>query len=86
MQERHRRSLGQGLVEYLILLCLISVAAIAIVSVVGQNLRARYATISSALRGDKDVKKEMDSPESSSYQMRGFDDYVEGARAPGSGR
>ena len=76
---------GQGLTEYLLLLCLISVSAIAVVSVVGQNLRARFATISSALRGDKEVKKELDSAESGSYQLRGFDDYTESAH-PHKGR
>ena len=76
-----RNSRGQSLIEYLILLCLVSISAIAIVSVVGQNLRARYATISSALRGDKEVKKEMEAPESSQFQIRGFDDYTESSKA-----
>ena len=71
---------GQGLTEYLILLCLVSVAAIAVVSIVGQNLRARYATISSALRGDKEIKKEMEEPTLESYQMRGMGDYEESAQ------
>ena len=83
MAARDRK--GQGLVEYLILVCLIAVSAIAVVSVVGQNLRARYATISSALRGDKEVKKELDSPEASTYKMRGFDDYTESSGRPKSG-
>jgi Flp pilus assembly pilin Flp len=81
----HRRTSesGQGLTEYLILLCLVAVSAIAVVSVVGQNLRARYATISAALRGDKQIKKELESPEASSYQLRGFDDYTDSASARG---
>ncbi|MBI1861830.1 MAG: Flp family type IVb pilin [Deltaproteobacteria bacterium] len=73
---------GQGLVEYLILVCLVGVATIGVVSVVGQNLRARYATISSALRGEK-VEKELVSPEVESYQIRGFHDYGASAVAPG---
>jgi Flp pilus assembly pilin Flp len=74
---------GQGLVEYLVLVCLVAVAAIGVVSVVGQNIKARYATISSALRGDPNVKKEMASPEASSYKIRGFDDYTESATKAG---
>jgi len=81
-----RNGKGQALTEYLILLCLVAVSAIAVVSVVGQNLRARYATISSALRGDKDVKKELEQPDSSSYELRGFDDYTESAGRPGGKR
>lgn len=77
---------GQGLTEYLILLCLVAVSAIAVVSVVGQNLRARYATISDALRGDREVNRDMDAPDASSIQLRGFDDYTESSTARPSGR
>lgn len=72
---------GQSLVEYLILVCLVSVSAIAIVSVVGQNIKARFATISSALRGDSEIKKELESPQPETYQIRGFGDYDESAKA-----
>lgn len=77
---------GQGLTEYLILLCLVSVAAIAVVSVVGQNLRARYASVSAALRGDSDVNKEMEEATEDSYELRGFEDFLEGAKKPQSRR
>ena len=80
------RSSGQGLIEYLILLCLVSVSAIAVVSVVGQNLRARYATISASLRGEKDTRIELESVESNSYELRGFDDYAETSVKPSSHR
>lgn len=70
---------GQSLIEYLILTCLISIASVGIISILSQNLRARYATISSALRGDKDLKKELESPDSRHYQIRGFDDFTESA-------
>jgi type IV pilus assembly protein PilA len=86
LRDRTQKEKGQGLTEYLILLCLVAVSAIAVVSVVGQNLRARYATISSALRGDREVKKEMESPEAGTYQLRGFDDYTDSATSKGGGR
>ena len=47
---------GQGLVEYLILVCLVAVSAIAIVSVVGKNIKEQYANISAALRNGKKVE------------------------------
>lgn len=78
-----RASRGQALTEYLILVCLVCVATIAVVSVVGQNLRARYATISDALRGDRNSQRELHSPDATSYELRGMDDY--NARA-GEGR
>jgi Flp pilus assembly pilin Flp len=77
---------GQGLIEYLVLTCLVAISAVAVVSVVGQNIRARYATISAALRGDRTVKKELDEAESSSYEIRGFDDYTESATKSGNGK
>lgn len=75
---------GQGLTEYLILVCLIAIAAISVVSVVGQNLRSRFASISSALRGDKEVKKNLAAPDEATYEVRGFDDFTEGAAKPES--
>ncbi len=78
------RNSGQGLVEYLILVCLIAVSAIAIVSVVGTNIREQYANISAAIRGKSGVH--LTDPETSSYQSRGMQDFTEGSRGQaGSG-
>ncbi|MCB0418474.1 MAG: hypothetical protein H6617_09935 [Bdellovibrionaceae bacterium] len=79
MQKRNR---GQGLVEYLILVCLLAVATIAVVSVVGQNIRARYANISAALQGKRGREK-MEAVESDSYELRGFDDFMESGNKQG---
>lgn len=65
---------GQGLIEYIILLGIISVSSIAIVSVVGKNIREQYARISNAIRGKKE-KVELTAPSASSYDMRGMDDF-----------
>lgn len=83
-QKRRQRHSGQGLVEYLILVCLLAVSAIAVVSVVGQNLKARYANISSALRGKKPAE-ELQEAGAGTYQLRGFDDFNEGAAKPDGG-
>lgn len=69
---------GQGLVEYLILVCLVAVSAIAVVSVVGKNVREQYANISAALRNGKSVK--LTEPHKDSYEERGMDDFMESAR------
>ena len=73
---------GQGLVEYLILVCLLALSAIAVVSVVGQNIRARYANISSALQGKKGTHK-LEAPSEDSYEIRGFDDFLESSTKQG---
>ena len=69
---------GQGLVEYLILVCLIAVSAIAVITVVGKNVREQYANISNALQGEKKVK--VSKPTKETYETRGMDDFMEGAK------
>lgn len=47
---------GQGLVEYLLLVCLLGVATLGIVSALGRNLREQYANVAASLRGEKPTK------------------------------
>ncbi len=75
-----KKNRGQGLTEYLILLCLVAVAGIAIVSVLGQNIRAKYASISAAIRGDKNLDRKMVEDKEDQYRIRGMDDFIEGGR------
>ena len=70
---------GQGLVEYLILMCLVTVSSIAVVSVVGQNIKAQYAKISKAITG-KGGQIQMEQASSDSYKSRGMDDYSESSK------
>ena len=77
----HRKAnVGQGMVEYLILLCLISVSCIAVVSIVGQNIKAQYAKISNAITG-KGAQVPMSQVRSESYKLRGMDDYYDSSRS-----
>jgi Flp pilus assembly pilin Flp len=78
-----RNQKGQGLVEYLILVCLVAVSAIAVVSVVGTNVREQYANISAALSNKREVK--LTQPERKAYQVRGMDDFMESSRTHGGG-
>ena len=66
---------GQGLIEYLILVCVVSVAAIGVVSIVGRNIQEQYANISHALQKEKRIK--MTKPDPRSYQGKGMDDFME---------
>jgi pilus assembly protein Flp/PilA len=77
-ESQMKQNRGQGLVEYLILTCLVSVAAIAVVGTVGKNIREQYANISAALRNGNTVK--LTAPEESTHEMRGMDDFGESAR------
>ncbi len=60
---------GQGLVEYLVLVGLISLASIAIVRIVGKNISELYAKVSNRLRGSEE-QIQMTRPEESTYQAR----------------
>ncbi len=71
---------GQGLVEYLVLVCLVAVSAMSIIAVVGKNLREQYSNVSAALRNGE--KTELSRPEKKTYDWRGMDDFLEGARKP----
>ena len=52
---RNRR--GQGLTEYIIIVALVAIAAIGIVNIFGQQLRAQFATIVAAMAGREQVVK-----------------------------
>ena len=66
---------GQGLVEYLILVCLIAVSAIAVVTTVSTNIKEQFANVSAALRGTAGVK--LTTPTAADYKRRGFNDFNE---------
>jgi len=72
-----RSKKGQGLVEYLILVCLIAVTAIAVVRRVGTNIKEQYANISNSLQNGKSIK--LTAPDASSYRERNLDDYMQGS-------
>ncbi len=77
MKEKNK---GQGLVEYLILTCLIACSAILVVSTVGKNIAEQYANISRSLtRGDGQSVTRTQVNEDS-YRGRGMDDFMEGSR------
>jgi Flp pilus assembly pilin Flp len=51
-----RNEEGQGMTEYIIIVALIAIAAIGVISVFGQNLRALFATSANVLAGDQNAK------------------------------
>jgi len=48
-----RSEQGQGMTEYIIIVALIAIAAIAVITFFGQNLRALFAASANALGGDE---------------------------------
>jgi len=78
-----KKESGQGLIEYLILVCLIAVSAIAIVTVVGTNIKEQYAKVSAALQGGHGPSFTKASGDD--YKRRGFDDYDSASGHGGGG-
>ena len=53
MKIRKRGQRGQGMTEYIIIVALIAIAAIGVVSLFGDNIRALFASSSNALAGNE---------------------------------
>ena len=69
---------GQGLIEYLILVALMAVAAIGIIRTLNQTVKARFANAIHALQGsDKKVKTE--SVKSSDHRKSDLSNFMNGA-------
>ena len=71
-----QKNRGQGLVEYLILVGLISLASVAVVRIVGKNVSELYARVSTKLRGEHD-HIQMTRPDESTYQAKGLNNFDE---------
>ncbi len=69
---------GQSLIEYLVLVCLIAVGSMAVIRVVGKNVRVQFANVSRALGGD-DKKLEYEKVSAEDYSKRDFSDFMNGA-------
>ncbi len=72
-----RNERGQGLIEYLIIVALMGVAAIAIVRVLGQTVNSRFASISYALRGEK-KSIQAEKIDESYYKKKDLGDFFNG--------
>ncbi|MBY0371543.1 hypothetical protein K2X33_12715 [bacterium] len=74
---------GQGLVEYLILVCLIAVSSIWVVGAVGKNITEQYANLSRAITKGDGKAIATTEVDAGAYEARGMDDFMRGARKQG---
>lgn len=82
MNRFRRNEKGQGMTEYIIIVALIAVAAIAVVGIFGDVLRNQFYNMTSALAGSSahsDVGKFVKKAEKEKNQ-RGMDDFSSSAR------
>ncbi len=70
---------GQGLVEYLIIVALMGVAAIGVIRVLGQNLTAKYGEIANAIQGNSKAKLRTEKVEENHYKKRDLSNFISGA-------
>ncbi|MBW1808192.1 MAG: hypothetical protein JRJ87_08360 [Deltaproteobacteria bacterium] len=75
MKLRGRR--GQGMTEYIIIVALIAIAAIGVISLFGDNIRALFATSANALGGNEDAISNTNEAESDLYDHKGLKNFGE---------
>jgi pilus assembly protein Flp/PilA len=71
---------GQGMVEYLIIVCIVAVGTIGVVRVVGQNISVQYANIAKALGSGKDDNQyKAGNIEDYMYKKKDLNDFLQGS-------
>ena len=78
MLMRLRGRKGQGMTEYIIIVALIAIAAIGVVSLFGDNIRALFATSANALAGNENASAETNVAKKKLYKHRGMKNFAEG--------
>lgn len=74
-----RSQRGQALIEYLILVALMGIAAIGIVRSLNQTVNAKFATVTYALQGSKKRKAPVDKVDESHFRKRDLSNFMNGA-------
>jgi pilus assembly protein Flp/PilA len=80
-----RNQNGQSLIEYLIIVALVAVAAIGMVKTVGYNVSVHFANISKALAGDSSELKPH-KVNTVDVKARNLGEYMKGASSGVSGK
>lgn len=68
---------GQGLIEYLIIVAIVAVGAIAVMKTVGGNINVQFANVAQALGGTNSEKKKAHEVTESLYKKRDFSNFFE---------
>ncbi|RME16571.1 MAG: Flp family type IVb pilin [Bdellovibrio sp.] len=76
--QRLNNSSGQGLIEYLILVALMSIATLSVVRLLSQTTTARFANIINALQG-RPQRAQVESVQPSDYSKRDLGNFMNGA-------
>jgi pilus assembly protein Flp/PilA len=68
---------GQGMTEYIIIVALIAIAAIGVVTIFGDNIRALFAGATNALAGEQKVKVSSEKARQSHTKSRTLKNFAE---------
>lgn len=80
-----RNERGQGLIEYLIIVALMAVAAIGIVKVLNKTVQVQFANVIWSLQNRQGAKPRHDRLQSSDYEKKDFGNFMnEGAGSSNS--
>jgi len=77
MMIKYRSRRGQGMTEYIIIVALIAIAAIGVVSLFGDNIRALFATSDNALAGNEDALAQTHEATGELYGHKNMKDFAE---------
>lgn len=72
-----RNSLGQGLIEYLIIVAIVAVGSISVLKVVGANLNIQLANVAQALGGTQSQKQSAYEVPSSAIRKKDLSNFFE---------
>lgn len=75
---------GQGMVEYLVIVCFVGIASIGLMRVVGQNIKARFGDISAAL-GANTKHATLEAADAGAFKKNDFTNFMKGAKSRKSG-
>ncbi len=71
-----KRARGQGMTEYIIIVALIAIAAIGVITLFGDNIRALFGMSADALAGDTDVKKRTASSKGDALEKKKLSNFA----------
>jgi Flp pilus assembly pilin Flp len=75
-----KRTLGQGMTEYLIIVALIAISAIAVTRGTAQNLKIGFGKISNALRGVEAQQGDYHDVSDNEVKGRDMNDFNDGVK------
>jgi Flp pilus assembly pilin Flp len=74
-QMANKKSRGQGMTEYIIIVALIAIAAIGVITLFGDNIKALFGQSADALAGSTSVSKRTASSRGSALEKKGLSNF-----------